>query len=103
VSADRGVVKIVVGGLVGIAVVALGLLGALALLQLHPDQEIVTALLTTLSGAVGAVAGLLAHTGHNDPVPVTTQPGDVVATADVTSSAGGSFDIHPDAPEVSDL
>lgn len=52
-------------------------------------------------GALGAILGRPSTT--SEPVPVTTQPGDVLATSDVTAGINPTVTIHPDAPAESDL
>jgi hypothetical protein len=71
---DR-LVLVVVGGLLAVAFVALGLLGAIALLGADASDLLLGALITTLGTAVGQVGSVLSQTGSRSsaPTPVEVQ------------------------------
>lgn len=83
-SAHDSTVRVIVAGLVLLALVALLILGAVALLEVTAEPVVVGALVTALGTAVGAVASLLSQTGRQsvevantpaNPVPVDPDAG----------------------------
>lgn len=72
-TTDRFTVRAVVLGLILIAVaIVIALVVVLMTVSLSADQktQIVTTLQSLGVGALGAVAGILAHTASSDPAPV---------------------------------
>lgn len=76
--------------LLGLVVLA-GVCGFIAfgLLQLHPDERVVTVLASALSAALGAISALLvsSHTSvpPTQPVNVVNSPAEPVPTTDTTA------------------
>lgn len=75
--------------------------------QIDPSTVALVAGVSTLAGsALGALGSILASTspkGTPTPVTVENKPSDPLPTQDVTAGQNPTVDIHPDAPEASDL
>lgn len=74
--------------------------------QIDPSTVALVAGVSTLAGsALGALGSILASTRGSAPQPVTVeQPANnPIPTTDATAGTNATVDIHPDAPEGSDL
>lgn len=86
---DR-LVLVVVGGLLLLALTALGILGTLALRGIDAPDLLLGALVTTLGGTVGALTAVLTQTGRaTQDVHVTNTPAQPVPTTPDPDPVGG--------------